>query len=209
MHLSSEHDDGFTLVELLITLVLMGVVGSALGTALFGFMNNTDSTTRRLGESRDAQLAASYFAQDVSALGLRDQVTDVLQQSVDTSVAPAVPPASLVCGTVTPVVVRFGWDDPTGISSNAQTRVTYVVQTVSGERQLHRITCVGSATVRTDLVLAHNLGPTDPVVTCTAPASCTGAAVPQTVTMVMSLKAPKSTAATYTVTLTGQRRQTS
>jgi prepilin-type N-terminal cleavage/methylation domain-containing protein len=57
-------EDGFTLIELLVTIVIMGVIIVPLGTAFNTFLQNTDTTIRRVGESHDAQVSAAYFAQD-------------------------------------------------------------------------------------------------------------------------------------------------
>jgi prepilin-type N-terminal cleavage/methylation domain-containing protein len=200
-------EDGFTLIELLITVSLVGMVTVALAGAILGYLKNTDTTTRRLNESHDAQISAAYFAQDVASMGVRSATSPyALLQSVETSTTST----ALACGTVGTNVVRFGWDDPTSTTAVSQLRVAYVIQTVGTERQLHRLVCVGGSTTPSqDVVLAHNLDTTAPVVTCATPVACTGVgtAVPQSVSMVLSIKNPSTIGTAYTVTLTGQRRQ--
>jgi hypothetical protein len=155
---------------------------------------------------------AAYFAQDVQSVGVRDWTADAdgypLKQSIFPDVAYNSP--SYQCGAAgTPVaVVGFAWDDPTTASgAPAIVRVSYVV-TVGAERQLHRIKCVGaSSTPTSDVVLAHNVD-TAPIRVC-VPADCAAApAVPQTVTLTVTIKNPGSSGPPLTVTLTGQRRQT-
>jgi type II secretion system protein J len=202
-------DRGFTLVELLVTISILGMVTLAIGDALIGFTTNTDATIQRLGESHDAQITAAYFAQDVSSIGIRSAKAPYpLLQSVDTNRSSD----ALPCGSGGIPVVRLGWDDPTGVSTSAQVRVAYVIRKVSGERQLHRLVCDGDSERPTsDTVMAHYLADRPPTVTCTDPTSCEGTAtdVPESVTMVLYLEASPDAGPVYSVTLTGQRRQTS
>lgn len=203
-------EEGFTLVELLITVVIMGIISLSLGSAFTSFLQNTDTTIRRLYESHDAQISATYFAQDVASVGDRDS-SDVLLQSVETSGTAQFPTSCGGAGDPTPIV-GFAWDDPTSTTASSQVRVVYLIRTVSSERQLHRLVCLGSSTTpSSDTVLVHNVSITAaPTVTCASPTTCagTGSAVPQSVTLVLSIKNPATTGAAMTITLTGQRRQT-
>jgi prepilin-type N-terminal cleavage/methylation domain-containing protein len=211
-------DDGFTLVELLIAIVVMGLISLSMANAFISFLSNTDTTTRRLYESHDAQLTAAYFAQDVESVGDRAISTDALLQSVERSDTTQFT-ACAVAGDPIPVV-GFAWDDPVSATEATLVRVVYVIRTVGTERQLHRLVCLGTATTPSkDLVLAHNLSPTAPVVTCAKPStppaapvvtSCsgTGSLVPVLVSMVLSIKNPANPGPALTITLTGQRAQT-
>jgi prepilin-type N-terminal cleavage/methylation domain-containing protein len=194
-------DSGVTLVEVLISLAVLAIIIAPLSAALIGFLRNTDETTRRMGESHDAQITAAYFAQDVQAIGVRNWTTAPypLLQSIETN-APAAS-GLYPCGATGTAVVRFAWDDPTSAAGGPATVVaSYVVV----GRELHRITC---ATTTVDVVLAHNIDSIDPPV-C-APTSCTAApAVPQTVTLVLHIRDADNTGPALSVTLTGQRRQT-
>jgi prepilin-type N-terminal cleavage/methylation domain-containing protein len=209
MHLTRD-DRGVTLIEVLVSIAILGIIVAPLSAALIGFLRNTDDTTRRMNESHDAQISAAYLAQDVQALGVRDWAIAPfpLRQSIELD-APA-DGGLYPCGAPgTPLaVVRFAWDDPTGAASvPVVMRASYVVITVGGERQLHRITCSGSATPTSDIVLAHNIDTTLPVLTCSS--SCTAApAIPQTVTLALTIRDPGNTGSALSVTLTGQRRQT-
>jgi prepilin-type N-terminal cleavage/methylation domain-containing protein len=197
-------EGGFTLIELLVAITIMGIIIVPLGTAFTAFLHNTDTTIRRVGESRDAQISAAYFAQDVASIGDRDE-SNVLLQSVETSSPPQLTP----CGTGTPIV-GFAWDDPTSTTVSSQVRVVYVSVATSTERQLHRMVCLGASTTPTvNLILAHNLDPTTaPTVTCSTSCSGFGDAVPQWVTLVLSIRNSANTGAPLRITLTGQRRQT-
>jgi prepilin-type N-terminal cleavage/methylation domain-containing protein len=196
---------GFTLIELLVTITILGVIAVPLGAALITFFRNTDETTDRFSESHDAQIAAAYFAQDVASLGRRDW-TDApypLAQSVEVNLPSGA--GAFPCGNAGTTLVRLLWDDPTAAKTPTVVRVAYVLQTVDGEQQLHRLRCVGDANPVVDLVLAHNVDSVSPV-TCSS--SCTSAEVPQTVTLVVHLRAKGTSDPLLDITLTGQRRQT-
>ncbi len=203
-------DKGFTLVELLVAISIIGIITVPLSNVVIGFLHNSDATSARLSESHDAQIASSYWAQDVASIGTRATTSPyALKQSIE--VGAAYDGGLYPCGASgTPAaVVRVAWDDYSSASSTARiVRVAYVVETVSGETQLHRIRCNGSSTPVSDIVLAHDLDAgTPPTVTCST--TCTAApAVPATATLNLTIHDPKSNGSAYTVTLTGQRRQT-
>jgi prepilin-type N-terminal cleavage/methylation domain-containing protein len=197
-------DDGFTLIELLVTIVIMGVIIVPLGNAFNTFLQNTDTTIRRVGESHDAQVSAAYFAQDASSIGERDS-SGALIQSVET----ASTSQFTACGSATPVI-GFAWDDYTSTTASGQVRVVYVIRVVGTERQLHRLVCLDASTAPSvDLVVIHNLDSSAPTVTC-SPSDCSGtaSAAPQWVKLALSIKNPANPGSPLPVTLFGQRRQT-
>jgi prepilin-type N-terminal cleavage/methylation domain-containing protein len=204
---------GVTLVEVLIVVVIIGIIVVPLGNALLSYFRYNDEINSRLSASHDAQIAAAYFAQDVQSVGTRDWSTPAfpLAQSIEQN-APAAG-GRFPCGPAgTPVaVVRFAWDDPTDATgAPAVVRVAYVVVTSGDERQLRRLSCGGSTTPTSTLVLAHNLDQdrvNDPAVAVTCSSSCTAATPPQYVTMTLRIEDPAN-GGSFTVTLTGQRRQT-
>jgi prepilin-type N-terminal cleavage/methylation domain-containing protein len=210
--LRSSDDAGFTLVELLMSIVILGVIMAPLTGVVLTYFRNADATSARLNESHDAQITAAWFSQDVQALGVRDYTAPgpyfPLLQSVETGVA--ADGGSHPCGAAgTPdALVRFAWDDfsDSTLGSRSQTRVVYVVEGT----ELHRVRCDGSAAgVTSDVVVAHNV--TAASVACATASGgtgCTGAGaqVPTAVSLLLTIRDPKS-AADYPVTLTGQRRQ--
>lgn len=203
---------GFTLVELLVSVVILGVIAAPLAAVVIGFFKHSDTTARRMNESHDAQMAAAYFAQDVQAVGVRDysdatKLDKPLLQSIETGVAAG--SGKYPCGA-SAAVIRFGWDDWDGAAAGAttptQVRVAYVIQNGT---ELHRLVCRGSATPTADIVVAHNVVSVIPgCVTSSGGTSCTGSGtgVPTTVSLSLAIRDPKNTT-DYPVTLTGQRRQ--
>jgi prepilin-type N-terminal cleavage/methylation domain-containing protein len=205
------NDNGFTLIELLLSIVIIGIITVPLSNVVISYLHNTDATTARLSESHDAQISAAYWAQDVASIGTHATVSPyALIRSIEVDIAYN---AGYSCGDPgTPnAVVRFAWDDyPSGSTTAKIVRVAYVVETVSGQSQLHRIRCYDSSSPVSDIVLAHDLASTPPTVGCpTVSTNCQDApAVPTSVTLNLTIKDPKNTGSAYAVTLTGQRRQT-
>jgi len=209
---TARREAGFTLIELLISVSILGVIAVPLGNVVIGFLRNSNATTGRLAESHDAQISAAYFAQDVSSLGARDWTDTVTPYGYLQSVELAAPATGGLypCGTASlpNAVIRPAWDDyPNGPNAApVQTRAAYLVETVSGQQQLHRITCAGSATPVADVVLAHDL--VSASATCATSCAGTGAALPRRITLTLTIADPASGAgSSYSVTLTGDRRQ--
>jgi prepilin-type N-terminal cleavage/methylation domain-containing protein len=195
-------DRGVTLPEVLVAVTILAIIIIPLSDALIGYVRNTDATTRRMNESHDIQLATTYFSRDVQNLGIRDWTSPTLPllRSINNTSYP--------CTGSGTAVISLAGDDPASVSGTPTViRVTYLVRVVGAERQLRRLLCRGSSTVESDIVVVHNLVGTPAAPVC-APSPCTGAgaAVPQRVTLTVSIKHPASPTAT-TVTLTGQRRQ--
>jgi prepilin-type N-terminal cleavage/methylation domain-containing protein len=202
-------DAGFTLVELLLAIVVLGIIAVPLGDALISFFRNTTATSDRLAESHDAQISSAYFAQDVQSIGVRDWSNPAGPYKIGTSVETinAAPKGgTFPCGLSTDAnaVVRMAWDDPTGASTRRTVIVSYVVRQVGTEKQLHRMRCDdGTSNPTSDLVLAHNvLSVGTPVLTGPQ------AGIPQSISVTLTLKAP-SDSGSLPVILFGQRRETS
>lgn len=199
-------DAGFTLVELIMAIAIIGVITVPLGDVVLGFLKNTDATTARLLESHDVQIASAYWAQDVASVGTRDPayaLTPYVESGVayDSGLYPCGPEGTPIA------IARLAWDDFDGAGEARVVRVAYFRQGT----ELHRLRCNGSSVKVSDVILAHNLDPnpdplTPPMVTCT-PACTTEPAMPTTVTLNLTLKGPNSGDAAYNVALTGQRRQ--
>lgn len=210
MRLTDPHrDDGFTLVELLIAIVVLGVVVLGLGNVLIVAFRNTDATSARLALSHDAQISAAYFAQDFAATGRRDYSAAT---SAGGSVAflpsvqvnAAYDAGGTSCGTAaTPTaLVRLLSDDWDYSGASPTLRTDVVAYYLSGA-ELHRLKCVASSTPSSDVVLAHDVDTPTVAVTCSS--ACTATPVPQQMTLAFTVTTPS--AAPYPITLNGQRRQ--
>lgn len=60
-------DGGFTLVELVIAVAILGVVMSAVCAAMLVALKTNKETSQRLGKSNDVQYAATWFAEDIAS----------------------------------------------------------------------------------------------------------------------------------------------
>jgi len=205
-------DAGFTLVELLVTIAILAIIALPIGNAVIGILHNTDTTSARLAASHDAQISAAFFAADVRSMGVQNSGQTALKQSVETNVA--YDSGLYPCGTAgTPTeALRLRWDYYGSVSTATGSVpaptpivVAYVVKTSGTSRELHRLRCVNSTTPVSDVVVAHTLTATAPVVTCSS--TCTAATPPRRITLSFSLVDPGGTGP-YPVALTGERRQT-
>lgn len=148
-------DDGFTLVEVLVTVVITGIIAGAVTASIIIGLRTTDATVNRLSDSRDAQLAAAYFGTDVQ------EAHEVLIAPGDASCAP----------DKDRILDLLGPPD----SSGPRYAVSYIsvvrepATTVRPEaRELRRLSCtVAGVDVagRTDVVVADYLA-NPPVVSC-------------------------------------------
>jgi hypothetical protein len=185
--------------EMLIAIVILSIIIGPLTAALIVYVRNSDTTVIRMGESHDVQIAASYFGQDISSLGMRDASLNFVQ-SVNNAAFP--------CTAAGTSVVLLAWDESTATGSTT-VRVNYVDRVVAGERQLRRVQCRGNATPVSDVVVVHNLVGTPGPPSCPGVPSCTsaGANLPRQVILTMSIHHPQGTGSPISLTLTGQRRQ--
>jgi prepilin-type N-terminal cleavage/methylation domain-containing protein len=208
-------DSGFTLVELLIVIVLLGIITIPLANLIVSYFHNTVQTTAVLSESHDTQIASAYWQQDVSSVGVRKPTYDATNNTF--TLLPSVNIDSMPCSQagVTPVVT-LAWDQFDSAGAPTEIRVAYGTQAVSGETQLVRLHCTASATPDDVAILAHNVDAANlPSAACST--SCDGSvagapAVPQVITLTLKIADPTVTVnkgVPYTVLLTGERRETS
>ena len=218
-------DAGLTLVELLMTVVILGVIALPLGNAIIGVLKNTDATSDRLSLSHDAQISAAYFARDVASVGTRDYsaVGTPLRQSIQRDAAYNA--GGHTCGTATTPTakVRFladRWDNSGSAPTMATDVVAYYLVPAGSISELHRIKCTGSSTPASDVTLAHYVDPATLTVACST--TCEAATAPQRVTLTFWVVKPSAEdisggmcsdpvvreRSCYEINLSGQRRQT-
>ena len=184
---SAHRDEGFTLVELLIAVVVGALIVGAIGAGVSIGIQSNSTTRLRLSESHDAEYAARWFSGDAAS-------TEIGHFSASPSYT--LPCADGVAGTSN--IVTFGWTAP-GASSST------VYEWVRQGSNLVRISCSGS-TYTGELTMARNVSSTTaPTVTCDP--NCTATAIKSVSLTVTSAADPRYPAnPPYTYTLTGAVR---
>jgi prepilin-type N-terminal cleavage/methylation domain-containing protein len=169
-----KRDEGFTLIELMLSISILGVLMAALVGLLFATITADSRTKERLDGTRAEQFSAVYFGSDVQG------ATEVAQGQ----------PAR--CGSGTAVVeLRGVTHDPMSLNERV-TISSYVFTTavVDGATvgRLERRTCEAPASGVTyplsparTLIVARDLGPSAPSLSC--PAACTATSKSMTLTV--------------------------
>jgi prepilin-type N-terminal cleavage/methylation domain-containing protein len=129
-------DEGFTLVELLIAVLLLGLIMSALVTAMTVSFRTVDATRQRVTDTTGAQLVASWLASDAQ------------------SARHINPSSSCVSGSGKLLELR--WTDAE--TNSAVTDVVYKVEAAdAGNSQLSRYVYDGSCTLQSQRILVRDL----------------------------------------------------
>jgi prepilin-type N-terminal cleavage/methylation domain-containing protein len=202
-------DAGFTLIELVMTITILGIIIFPLGNFMIEYLKNYPTTTQRLSDSHDIQIATAYFSQDAANTGVRGVAPPYpLQQS---AWLPGNPPASFCGEGVGTLVLLLSWDipgalgsQPSGVRSSAAYVETAGTPQTPGA--LHRVYCASGAGTSSDVTIVHNLRSA----TACVPTACDGATPPTMFTLSLTISggSTDTAAPANVVTLTGQRRQT-
>ena len=195
---------GFTLVELIVSIAILGLIAGALSGAAMAAFRTTGETDVSLSESDDLQLAASYLADDAQGAATF--------AGTGTPRCGSDPAAALV------LELRGRSFDPGTLAARV-TVISYVLRagTEPGvvSRALHRLSCEAAAspapgyplTPARDVVVARLLSTgTAPVVSCRDAAGATvacSAADARTVALTLT-----SRSGDVVSTLLGRRRTT-
>ena len=131
------NEDGFTLPELMISMVIMSLLIVAIGGALIVSLKTTGSTEQRIHESQDVLITSSYVANDVQS-----------------SASVNVNNAATNCAGAFTTLVTFTY------ASAAHPTAVYKCGTANGETQVTRTFNSG-----TPIVVAHFAGISHPTVT--------------------------------------------
>ncbi len=203
-------DNGFTLIELVMSVSILGVVSATLLGVVFQYLKTTVDTRARLTESTDQQFVSTYWQDDVSSLGRRSLTSGTFSVAQSVFVGSAGPGG---CGTATgPVVVAFAWNEfvpnpatAANAWSTTAEEVAYVTVPSGSRLRLLRVRCDGGA-ARAPQTVARNLAAT-PTITCDTACGST-APLPNRVSMTFTVKdADNAASPGRTTTVSADRRQ--
>jgi type II secretory pathway pseudopilin PulG len=140
---------GFTLIELVVSLVLLTLLTGAIAAAIVGSFSTTRASDQRTKESNDAQIIAAFLTRDAQAAGGTDPATGISDPSLGVSTTDAA--GCAVPGTL---LMRFKWIDraPTTDIPNVAS-----YSFVSGSSQIVRTICVGTGGSPTSQTLANHV----------------------------------------------------
>jgi prepilin-type N-terminal cleavage/methylation domain-containing protein len=205
-------EGGFTLIELVISVAILGLVSAALLEVVFQYAKTTVDTSARLTESTDQQFISTYWQDDVSSLGRRTFNAATGTFSTDQSVfAPGPGPGG--CGaSVGSVAVALAWNEfAVGVAPAADPwvatphQVAYVTVPNGSRYLLQRVRCKNGSQVGLPLTVAHNLTGT-PTISCDT--ACGAVTLPNRVSMTFTVRdKDHPTSVGYTTTVSADRRQ--
>lgn len=220
-------DDGFTLIELVISVAILGIVAAALFGVMFQYLKTTSDTSARLNESTDEQFISTYWQNDVSSLNYQSLDASGALITAQSVFVGSPGPKGCGSGSGQSVVVTFAWnkfaiddghsgyvpDDAWNPSSVQE--VSYVTLQRGNRFVLKRLRCV-NGTVTSTTPVAHSLTEANPTVRCgdgvdpstDTVAKCTSSLRPNRVSMTFIVKdADNTNSAGYTTTVSADRRQ--
>lgn len=145
MRSAPDRDEGSTLVELLMAVLLTAVLVGAVAAALTTALRNQDSTRGLVADSVDAQILSTYLPGDVQNAG--PAAGDLSTDPADTAGC---------SGLTGDNVLALTWTDA---EAGADYGVTYRTVTVGEERRLLRFTCGGATEGAT--IVARGMAPVD------------------------------------------------
>jgi prepilin-type N-terminal cleavage/methylation domain-containing protein len=148
-------DDGFTLVELLVVMGVLGVIMPVIASAFVIGYRTTTSASSQLAASHNRQMLAAFLTEDAQSATTVENAT-----SADTTTC-------MLAGET--LVGRLSWIDRDASGTTTTRAVTYVLGTVGTEVQLIRHSCTGAASA--DVVLVR--GAVSASLTCLSTAYAT------------------------------------
>jgi prepilin-type N-terminal cleavage/methylation domain-containing protein len=204
-------DDGFTLIEMVMSVAILGIVSATLLGVVFQYLKTTSDTSARLNESTDQQFISTYWQNDVSSLGRQTFSGSVPLNAAQSVFVDAAGPGN--CGTaVGTVVVAFAWNEfnvnavnPDNAWNSTPQEVAYVTVPAGSRLLLKRVRCRNGVTSQPQTV-ARNLT-AKPAIACDTTCGST-TSPPNRVSMKFVVKdADNANSPGYTTTVSADRRQ--
>lgn len=203
-------DDGFSLIELIVTVAIMGVIVAGLTGVVISYLKTTTNTQSRMTESQDLQFVTAYWQRDVSSIGVRSNVYDDIDHIFPLMSSVNIGPCGSAAGTEE--VITLAWSEYSSLDSDAEpdlVKVTYGTRSDGTQLELVRFRCGPEPS---EVVVADNLTTTpDPVCSGGGVSNCDdqGGGVPTRITMELSISDPDGHGKTgFSETIAGERRQT-
>jgi prepilin-type N-terminal cleavage/methylation domain-containing protein len=192
--MSERRDGGFTLVELLLGITILGIIMVPLSMGFITGLRFIGHSDEKFNDSRSALITAAYFAGDVASANT------------------VVPDDATACGGGSAIVSFMSSDASSGVGAATTNKASYVFDSSDPtNKRLVRKYCANAGSP-TQSVAALSLG-SAPVVTCydTANAVNASCAAADWVKMLVTEKANTAspgdpTPSPYTFTLEGTRR---
>lgn len=195
---------GFTLVELIMTVTIIGIITLPLGNFMLSYLRNVPTSQSRISDSHDMQIAAAYVSNDVASTGVHTSYTSVSATGQSVWVQGALPAAPYCGQSAGTTVLMLSWNTWSVAGNGAGTfGPVSSVAYANAAGTLHRVYCATGASTTTDATLVHGLS----AATVTCATSCTAATPPSAVTLNLTIATDSTDTAGATVALTGRRRQ--
>ena len=154
-HWRRQRDRGFTLIEVLISLVLSSLIAGVVVSVILTSLNAADSTTAEINDSNDAALVSSFLIRDGQASGGIDPATSFATAGVSTT-------DSGGCAQTGALVMRFSWTEHSSAAVHTPTVVTYSFNSVA--QTLTRRICLNGSSTGIDVLLGSHI--TSAAATC-------------------------------------------
>jgi prepilin-type N-terminal cleavage/methylation domain-containing protein len=136
---------GFTLVELLVTIAILGIIMTPLSAAFVLAIRTSEASNNRIANANDAEILTVFFPPDVHAAG--DEAGDVAVGGA----------AGTTCSGIPNVAVLSGRGQETAAGSTSTWTSAYAVDATGPESwRLVRAHCVDGGAPET-FTVAHNL----------------------------------------------------
>jgi prepilin-type N-terminal cleavage/methylation domain-containing protein len=204
-------DDGFTLLEMVMTVAILGIISASLLGMVLQYLKTASDTSARLTESTDQQFISTYWQDDVSSLGRQTLGSSGNLTPAQSVFVNAAGPSG--CGTsVGSVVVAFAWNefdvnaaDPDNAWRTTPHEVAYVTVPAGSRLWLERVRCRDGVTSQPQTV-ARNLT-AKPSISCDTTCE-SSTSPPNRVSMTFTVKdADNANSQGYTATVSADRRQ--